>query len=125
MRRRIGRAGNSASLLLSQDVLALMGVQIGDEVDLSLVDRALVVRPMPEVERAGRVSQAVTSVMRDWDDMFRRLASGAGADPRPQGEASRRAEPKLGRSRTRAGGRTERRAPAAKTAKRGPRSSGK
>ena len=114
MRRRIGRAGNSASLLLSQDVLGLMGVQIGDEVDLSLVDRALVVRPVPEVERTGRVRDAVTSVMQDWDGLFRRLARGPEPGTAAKAPVVARAKPRP----TRASTRPEPRAARAKAAKR-------
>jgi hypothetical protein len=40
--------------LLSQDVLGLMGVDVGDEVDLELLDRTLVVRPAEDRSSRGR-----------------------------------------------------------------------
>jgi antitoxin component of MazEF toxin-antitoxin module len=74
MRRKITTSGNSAALLLSQDVLGLMGVRVGDEVDVSLVDRTLVVRPIAETERATRVAEVVESVYQRRRGLLRRLA---------------------------------------------------
>ena len=76
MRRRITTSGNSAALVLSQDLLGLMGVGVGDEVDLSLVDRTLVVRPLSETERAAKVQAAVDEVFSRRADLLRRLAEG-------------------------------------------------
>jgi antitoxin component of MazEF toxin-antitoxin module len=74
MRRRITTSGNSAALLLSQDLLSLMGLAVGDEVDVSLVDRTLVVRPVSESERAIRVAEAVDAVYQRRRGLLRRLA---------------------------------------------------
>ena len=79
IRRRITTTGNSAALVLSQDVLGLMNVGVGDEVELSLVDRTLVVRPLGEAERNARVASAIDDVFRRRRGALRRLAEGAGA----------------------------------------------
>ena len=76
MKRRISTSGNSAALVLSQDVLGLMGIAVGDEVDLSLVDRTLVVRPVAEQEREQRVAGAVDDVFSRRRSLLRRLAEG-------------------------------------------------
>jgi putative addiction module antidote len=81
MRRRITTSGNSAALILSQDLLGLMGVSPGDEVDVSLVDRTLVVRPITEAERSAKVQQAMDEVFRRDAGLLRRLAEGPGSEP--------------------------------------------
>jgi len=43
-RRRIIASGEEAALLLSQETLNQMGVSIGDDVDVSIQDGALIVR---------------------------------------------------------------------------------
>ena len=76
MKRRISTSGNSAALVLSQDVLGLMGIAVGDEVDISLVDRTLVVRPVSEEVREQRVAEAVDQVFSRRRSLLRRLAEG-------------------------------------------------
>jgi antitoxin component of MazEF toxin-antitoxin module len=81
VRRRITTSGNSAALILSQDLLGLMGVGAGDEVEVSLIDRTLVVRPLGEAERAAKVENAIDEVFRRDAGLLKRLAEGAGAEP--------------------------------------------
>ncbi len=74
LRRKITTSGNSAALLLSKDLLGLMGVQVGDEVDVDLIDRTLIVRPVTETERAARVAEAAEHTFRTYGDVLGRLA---------------------------------------------------
>ena len=91
IRRKITTAGNSAALVLTQDVLGLMGVGVGDEVDLSLVDRTLVVRPVGDGDRDQRVASAVEDVFRRRRRLLSRLAEGPGvAKPVRRNSSSRR-----------------------------------
>ncbi len=62
--------------MLSQDLLGLMGLSVGDEVEVDLVDRTLTVRPVNEVERDAIVSRAIDDVMARRRGMFERLAAG-------------------------------------------------
>jgi antitoxin component of MazEF toxin-antitoxin module len=84
LRRRITTTGNSAALVLSQDLLGLMGLSVGDEVELQLVDRTLLVRPIDEAGRAERVRAAMDSVLAGRKSVLRRLAEGAGAAEAPK-----------------------------------------
>jgi antitoxin component of MazEF toxin-antitoxin module len=90
MRRRITTSGNSAALILSQDLLGLMGIGAGDEVDVSLVDRTLVVRPISEAERSAKVQTAIDEVFRRDAGLLRRLAAGVGPDETTQPKRSSR-----------------------------------
>lgn len=94
IRKRIASAGNSAAILLSQDLLGLMGVAIGDEVELRLVDRSLLVRPLAESERKARVRTAMDRVFSEHAGLLRRLAQDdpghAGSPPAPKSGARKR-----------------------------------
>jgi antitoxin component of MazEF toxin-antitoxin module len=89
MRRRITTSGNSAALVLSQDLLGLMGVGAGDEVDVSLVDRTLIVRPISETERSAKVQGAIDEVFRRDAGLLRRLAEGV-TSPESSGNSHRK-----------------------------------
>jgi antitoxin component of MazEF toxin-antitoxin module len=78
--RRISTSGNSAALVLSQDLLGLMGVSVGDEVELKLVDRSLLVRPIDEDDRERRVKRAMADVIGRRKRLMGRLAEGAGVE---------------------------------------------
>ena len=51
MRKKITTSGNSAALVLPREFLSQMGVKVGDELELTMIDRTLVARPVSEVER--------------------------------------------------------------------------
>jgi hypothetical protein len=66
------------------DLLGLMGIAAGDEVDVTLVDRTLVVRPVVEVDRERRVAEATDLVFSRRRSLLRRLGEG----PKSDGETS-------------------------------------
>lgn len=87
LRRKISTTGNSAALVLSQDILGLMGVSVGDEVEVQLVDRTLIVRPLDESVREAKVAGAIVRIVTRRRALMERLAEGAG---RPSGKGTRR-----------------------------------
>lgn len=89
VKRKITTAGNSAALVLSQDLLGLMEIGVGDEVEMTMVDRTLVVRPVVKANRDRRVAAAVDTVFADHAELLRRLAGGAAAST-PKARAPRR-----------------------------------
>jgi antitoxin component of MazEF toxin-antitoxin module len=76
-REQITRVGTSAALLLPQDVLDQMGVSIGDEVDLSIVNRKVILRPLDEVEREQKLEAATQDIFERRRSAYERLAGGA------------------------------------------------
>ena len=76
LRRKITTSGNSAALVLSQDLLGLMGVKVGDEVEISVVDRTLIVRPADVTARDARFAEALEYTLRTQHDVLARLAQG-------------------------------------------------
>ncbi|MEA2205497.1 MAG: hypothetical protein QOE77_2273 [Blastocatellia bacterium] len=78
LRKKISSVGNSAAIVLSRDVLKLMNLEIGDEVELSVLDRALVVRSAAEAERNERIRQIADRVFMRRKGLLARLAEGPG-----------------------------------------------
>jgi antitoxin component of MazEF toxin-antitoxin module len=79
LRKKISSVGNSAAIVLSRDVLRLMDLEIGDEVELSVLDQALIVRSTQEVERSERVRRAADRVITQRKGLLARLAEGPGS----------------------------------------------
>jgi len=82
LRRKITTSGNSAALVLSQDLLGLMGVKAGDEVELQVVGRTLVVRPSDGPAMDAEVAVAFEKVLKERHGLFERLARGDGTPKR-------------------------------------------
>lgn len=76
-RRRITVSENPATLLLPQEILDKMGVVDGDEVEVSIVDRTVVLMPLDEVERAQKLGTATKSVFERRNSAYKELAGGA------------------------------------------------
>ena len=54
-RERITAVGETAALLLPKEVLDKLGIAIGDEVELSLIDRTLMLQPLDEAARGQKL----------------------------------------------------------------------
>ena len=74
MRKKITASGNSAALVVPREFLAQMGVKVGDEVELTMKDRTLVVRPVAQVARDEKVQAAADDVFRRRRSALKRLA---------------------------------------------------
>ena len=76
-RKRITASENPTTLLVPQEILDKMGVVDGDEVDVSIVDRTLILTPLDEVERALKLGAATESVFERRKRAYQELAKGA------------------------------------------------
>ena len=74
MRKKITTSGNSATLVVPREFLDKMGVEVGDEVELTMKDRTLVVRAVAAVTRDDKVKAAVDEVFRRRRSALKRLA---------------------------------------------------
>jgi antitoxin component of MazEF toxin-antitoxin module len=74
MRKKITTSGNSAALVVPREFLAQMGVKVGDEVELTMIERTLVARPVAQVARDEKVKAAVNDVFRRRRSALKRLA---------------------------------------------------
>lgn len=75
-RKRITASENSTTLLLPQEILDTLGVDAGDEVDVTIVDRTLILRPLDEVERAQKIDDATKTVFERRKIAYEELAIG-------------------------------------------------
>lgn len=80
LRKKVTAVGNSAAILLSRDLMQLLGLEVGQEVELSVIDRTLVVRSAQEAERAEQIRRGADRVFERRKGLLTRLAEGAGAD---------------------------------------------
>jgi antitoxin component of MazEF toxin-antitoxin module len=74
---RIIAVGESAALILPNDVLDKLGIAVGDEVELSLIDRTLIVQPLAEADRAQKLEEVIKTVFERRQSAYARLAQGA------------------------------------------------
>lgn len=74
--KKITQLGNSAAIVLPKDILALMNLGIGDEVEIKLVDKSLVVKPLSENARQELFETALRKVMLERKSMLENLAKG-------------------------------------------------
>ena len=74
-RKRIATSQDSAAILLPKEVLEEMGVSEGDEVDVSVSDRTLIMRPL-NAERARKIEDATKAVFDRRNAAYKKLAEG-------------------------------------------------
>jgi AbrB family looped-hinge helix DNA binding protein len=75
-RERITAVGESAAVVLPKEVLDKLGIAIGDEVELSLIDRTLVLQPLDEADRAEQLVAITQTVFARRQRAYTQLAQG-------------------------------------------------
>jgi antitoxin component of MazEF toxin-antitoxin module len=75
-RTQITAVGESAALLLPKEVLDKLGIAIGDEVELSLIDRTLLLQPLDEADRAQQLAAVTKTVFTRRQRAYTQLAQG-------------------------------------------------
>ncbi|RLC02339.1 MAG: hypothetical protein DRI57_30175 [Deltaproteobacteria bacterium] len=76
---RIEKIGDSAALFLTDEMLKLLNIGFGDEVEVEVsadTDRSLVIRSLNESERKCLIEKATGNVLRRRESVYRRLAEG-------------------------------------------------
>jgi putative addiction module antidote len=74
VRRKIAKVGNSWGLILSREILHLLGVEAGGEVEVEVAGNTLVVTA-PDVDRSEvEASLAYLASRRERAEVYRRLA---------------------------------------------------
>jgi len=78
MRKTLSRLGNSEALVITREMKELTG--IGSEVEVEIQGNAIVITPaqtasLPaQMERQAKFAAARDQILREYDDLFRRLA---------------------------------------------------
>ena len=75
-RERITAVGETAALLLPKEVLDKLGITIGDEVELSLIDRTLMLQPLDEAARGQQLAAITNTVFARRQRAYTQLAQG-------------------------------------------------
>jgi antitoxin component of MazEF toxin-antitoxin module len=63
-RQRITITEDGATLVITPEVLQVLGLQNGDEVDVAVIDRSVVVRPLDGLERAQKLDAVTQAVIK-------------------------------------------------------------
>ncbi len=74
IKNRITSVGESAALLLSEEVLRTAGIHVGDEIMITAAHGSVILRPMEEVERKEQLNAALTDLLHRRKDAYERLA---------------------------------------------------
>lgn len=76
VRQTITTIDNHPALVLPQAILTQLGVAIGDDADLIVVEGRLVVRTLAETERDQRVAALSRSLLQRRQQVYTALAAG-------------------------------------------------
>ncbi|MBB6100003.1 putative addiction module antidote [Deinobacterium chartae] len=75
MERKLTRVGDARALVLSPELLAVLGVQGGDTIDLEVQGDTIVLRAPQEVrDHRARFEAALQHVVTEHEEVLRRLA---------------------------------------------------
>jgi antitoxin component of MazEF toxin-antitoxin module len=75
-RSRITTSGDAAAVLLPGELLEELGLKVGDEVEVVVIEGTLVLRRTDEEERSRRVEESTQSVLQRRKSAFEELAKG-------------------------------------------------
>ncbi|HZS10228.1 MAG TPA: AbrB/MazE/SpoVT family DNA-binding domain-containing protein [Blastocatellia bacterium] len=76
-RQQVTLVNDSPVLLLSPELMEKLGISIGDELELAVENRTLIVRPLDEVEREAKMDAAMKDLMERRREVYEKLAEGA------------------------------------------------
>ena len=74
--QKITTVNNQPALLLSAEMLEQLGVAIGEEVDITLIDQTLVVRSPVAAQREQRVEALIQTLLERRSQVYAALAEG-------------------------------------------------
>jgi antitoxin component of MazEF toxin-antitoxin module len=75
-RIQIKKVGNSAALLLTEEIMKLLAIQIGDEVDIRVKDRKLIIQPSDDILREQKLLDVTSNVFERRKSAYQQLAKG-------------------------------------------------
>jgi len=70
--------GNIITVMFPAETLQNLGISGGDEIDVTMTDDALILRPITQAN--PNIRQATEKVFSRWDKVFTELAKGTEAD---------------------------------------------
>ena len=76
-RERITSVDGSAALLLPEEILNSLGLNIGDEVNINVVDNKLILRALDDLEREQKLQTITDDLFERRQSAYQQLAKGA------------------------------------------------
>lgn len=76
MNEQVLTLGDPAELVISQEILKLIGVSAGDKIEIAVSDRAVVVRSLEEAERSRKIAAARKDIFDRRREAYLKLAEG-------------------------------------------------
>lgn len=65
------------AVILPPELLAQVGMRVGDQVDVTLVDQTIVLQPLEEAERTKRIGEITERLLVQRKSVYEALAEGA------------------------------------------------
>ncbi len=78
MSKRITTIDESSSVLLPQEAVEALGVDLGAELDIEIIGKAIVVRSVEEAQRSRSFAEIFESVLKKRREAYEQLAKGPG-----------------------------------------------
>jgi len=75
-RIQIKKVGNSAALLLTEEIMKLLAIHIGDEVDIRVKDRKLIIQASDDILREQKLKEVTNNVFERRKSAYQQLAKG-------------------------------------------------
>jgi len=72
----IKKVGNSAALLLTEEIMKLLAIHIGDEVDIRVKDRKLIIQASDDILREQKLKEVTNNVFERRKSAYQQLAKG-------------------------------------------------
>lgn len=78
MRFELTAIGNRGiAVILPPELFAQVGMSVGDQVDVTLVDQSIVLQPIEEAERAKKIKEITERLLVERRSVYEALAEGA------------------------------------------------
>ncbi|PYO48163.1 MAG: AbrB family transcriptional regulator [Candidatus Rokuibacteriota bacterium] len=74
MRKKLTRTGNSLALILDKQLLDRVGIDADTPIEVSTNGQVIVVSPVRDHRRTGKLKKIVTEAHKRYGGVFRRLA---------------------------------------------------
>ncbi len=75
-RVQIQKVGNSAALLLTEEMMKLLAIHIGDEVEIRREDRNIIIQASDEILRQQKLKKVTNDVFERRKSAYQKLAKG-------------------------------------------------
>lgn len=75
-RQQVTLFNDAPAVLLAPEVLEQLGIKIGDELEITVEDSSLVLRPLNTTDRKSRMDAAMRELLERRREVYERLAEG-------------------------------------------------